>query len=436
MSLAGSVESFPLTAVASLLEAISADGVLRLAGPAGPAALHVAGGALVGWEPGDTTDAVDVVAGLLDTAGTSFRWDPESVPERRGIAVDLDDLMVRAGRRAAELGEMKRVAPSPSCRLTLLTDGVTDGIVLEPTQWRAVCAIGDGCTLTELAERLPASPLETHRLVGSLLGAGLVTVGDPAQPGPDVGEPAVHAAPGPIPDRTAPDEQVILSFTPGSAYPDLAVPGLLEPAHPPEAAADDVAGLPQAPPDIDGDDLLDAAGTEPAAAGTDIPDEAPTLHPPAWELPRRPVQPGAPGGAGGRLPTSLDVHSLLASLGEAPANPVSANPVSASPASATPVPADAAVAALPGPVPGGDPDEQGLDDRGPWPSDELLALVDQVASEVDQGDGSAREDPSGVASEAEGGSVGSAEEPSGDRSRAARAVERGALLRFFSSTRS
>lgn len=351
MALAGSIESFPLGAVMSLLESTTARGVLRFSDGV-DMELHVDRGVAVGWQPAVSDDPVALVAGALATRGARFAWDDSATPKGGRAPRALTVLVAEAERLAADWREMREVAPSPAHRVVLDPDGDPAAVTLDAADWRTVCAAGTGPSLAELAVALSLPALETHRAVRRLLEGGLVRIEAPASAG---GLPSVaDAAPGGSEPEASPVEESL-------------------------------------PPASDG-------GDDPLAA----------------------LLAGAPALAAEALPGAPDEQVAPDDAGEAEQTSVPAADVPA---------ADLSVAAAMHV-------DEALGDRGPWPQDQLRDLVEAAHRETGAALGTdaavATRDDLPVGHRAAGDAFMA---PELARSAPAATVDRGSLLRFFTTAR-
>lgn len=204
MSLSGSVESFPLKAVLSLLESTAARGVLCLTTPDGSSELHVDGGSLVGWRPHGGSDAADVLAGLMAAPEATFVWERHT-PDAGHPPVALSEMVRQAEARLDEWAEMRAIVPSVDHRVCLSVPADQPSVTVELADWTIICAVGDGRPLRDVLDRVGVPALSLYRSVGALVGSGLLRIEEPAPPAAPVSDYAAAL--------------VQAEFAPPSAYP-------------------------------------------------------------------------------------------------------------------------------------------------------------------------------------------------------------------------
>ncbi|HET9691464.1 MAG TPA: hypothetical protein VFP61_09940 [Acidimicrobiales bacterium] len=448
MALAGSIDTFPLGAAMGLLESTVARGVLRF-GHGVDVELHADGGALVGWAPADADDPVDLVARVLDTPGARFTWDDTTEPVVSHPPRALTGLAADAEARVGEWREMREVAPTPAHRLALAPTGDPAGVALDARDWAVVCAAGAAASLREVAGRLGVSALEAHRAVRRLRDAGLVRVEAPAAALPSVAADPDATAASPAagaPTGADPSEPPVAAGPLGRPLASA-----VEAASPVASADPDAA--PGEPEAAEAD--ADVDPVEALLAGIELPDPTPPVFvPKAASLLFRAVNTD-PGMGRRDAPTPPGGTRLPAPPSGAPRPPASTPPSASASATGGGV-ALATRLGMPGPLDADtdtDPAEataagpahvavDALGDRGPWPSDQLAALVDQAHQETAAALASAEAAAAGIAALVDRQTAGAAHAPAAPADTAhghlggeaaGRPVERTSLLRFFTT---
>ncbi len=210
VALQGTLETFALPDVLRLLASTKKSGVLRVDTDRGRGELQVVEGVLVGGSADRSPRAshpADVLFELLRSDDGSFVFDADAAVTATGEGEDVEAALAAAEAQMAEWAEIAAVVPSPN-RLVTLRAERHEPITLDAEQWRAVAAIGHGCTVTELSERLDAVEIVATRWVRDLVQLGAVDLSDDDvervdaavshAPAVEPSEPAVEA------DHTAP----------------------------------------------------------------------------------------------------------------------------------------------------------------------------------------------------------------------------------------
>lgn len=294
MSLSGSVESFPLKAVLSLLESTAARGVLCLTTPDGSSELHVDAGSLVGWRPHGGADAADVLAGLMAAQEATFVWERDT-PDASHPPVALSEMVRQAEGRLDEWAEMRAIVPSPDHRVCLTVPADQSSVTVELADWVIICAVGDGRPLRDVLDRVGVPALSLYRAVGALVGSGLLAIEEPAPPAAPVSDyaaalveaefapPSAYPAASPAGEFGGDDaaqvgaELAASGFDPYPAYDPQPDP---EGAVTPLPAARDEALTDRGPwPSEDLRSLVEQAQRETEAFGEAAPTDTPGTHP-------------------------------------------------------------------------------------------------------------------------------------------------------------
>lgn len=177
MSLQGSLDSFPLPDVLTLLASTKKRGELRVAGHQGAGRVWMADGAVVAAEAGPARALVDALFQLLRVDSGSFTFDPQAdVPA--GKPHELGPLIAEAEARLAEWQLIEAVVPSMATQVDLADELPASKVTVTAAQWRVLRAIAGGATVKDVAQLLDADEFGACQAVKLLADAGLVAVGD------------------------------------------------------------------------------------------------------------------------------------------------------------------------------------------------------------------------------------------------------------------
>jgi hypothetical protein len=235
MGLTGTLDAFDVAEVLQLLASTAQTGCLRIEGERGEGRLWLRDGEVAaistdgggagpgagagpgGFGAGGARGAAAQTAVPVDEALSDLmRYDrgvfsfgvgdvvpPEANPLARPEPVD--DLLGRASSLLAEWKDLEAVVPSLGYRVVLVPVLPDEGqVIVRAEQWPALVAVGAGCTVGDLAQRMRLTELNVLRLVRELIESGLVALDPSGAPAPA----APSAPPGPsaasIPGRRPP----------------------------------------------------------------------------------------------------------------------------------------------------------------------------------------------------------------------------------------
>ncbi len=181
MALHGDLDTFGLADVLQLLSATSKTGCLRVEGDGGQGAVWVRDGLVTTASTDRVPEAPldEIVCDLLRQRSGTYTFE---VDERSPVVDQPEpahELLDRAETLLAEWHELEEVVPSLDHRVGMV-EHLPDGeqVVVTANQWHALVAVGQGCTVAELAGTLGLTELHALRTVNGLVAAGLATVGD------------------------------------------------------------------------------------------------------------------------------------------------------------------------------------------------------------------------------------------------------------------
>ena len=174
MPLHGSLETFALPDVLTLLASTAKSGELRVTNPVLDGVL-LAAGKLVGSEVGGAVDHTDAVFKLLRLAGGTFTF-TEGTPGTIGEPEAVAPVLVRAQARLETWLEIEAVVPSMQALVTLAPALPGAEVTIDADRWQALVAIAGGNAVTVVAQRMELGSFDASRLVKELVDAGLVNV--------------------------------------------------------------------------------------------------------------------------------------------------------------------------------------------------------------------------------------------------------------------
>ena len=279
MSLRGSLETFALTEVLTMVASTGKSGELQVDGEALTGRVWLEGGEVVGARAGEATDPADAVFRLLCLTGGEFRFETGTPAPEAGTPQSVDAVLAAAQDRLSEWREIEAVIPSPESviRLQRALDG--GDVQLTGAQWDAVVALGAGRSLAELMELLDQDELATGRVLKGLVEAGLATV---------QAAPSKRAARKPAKGQATTREADTTATTPGADTTDTA-------AEAPEAPSTEAAPAGEPGTDLGRTDLVKQLASLNEAT-YELADDAEAV-PAGDEAGREPSAEGNPGAA-------------------------------------------------------------------------------------------------------------------------------------------
>lgn len=284
MALQGTLETFALADVLRLLASTKKSGVLRIDGGRGHGEMSIADGELVGASATGAPRAerpAEVLFELLRYETGSFVFDGDIEVVTGDHPVNVDEALADAEEQLREWREIEAVVPSPTRLVTLFADRDKD-ITLNPRQWAAVVALGEGASTNELSERLGVAELPATRLVRDLVELGAVEIGDEVSLLTASTSAATNVVIADLPTTIDPVEADLAFIDEPDASSAEESP--LEDV-PFEDAAPEVSGLEEAVLDAPDSDSLDSGNLDSYNADLDSPDlDSPDLDSPGLDL--------------------------------------------------------------------------------------------------------------------------------------------------------
>jgi hypothetical protein len=182
--LQGTLDAFGLAEVLPLLAATAKTGHLQVEGDGGHGDVWVRDGAVTAASTDRVSDAPldEVLCDLLRYQTGSFTFELDESSPEAATPENVHDLLDRAYELLAEWNDLQAVVPSLGHRLRLV-EHLSDGeqVTVTAAQWPALVAVGDGCTVGDLAAALSVTELQALRVVHDLVTSGLTTL-QPARP--------------------------------------------------------------------------------------------------------------------------------------------------------------------------------------------------------------------------------------------------------------
>jgi hypothetical protein len=283
--LRGSLDTFALPDVLTLLAGSAKSGELNVTGPAGSGRVWLDRGQIVEAEAGGTSEALAAVVHLLRMGGDGeFEFDGDVAAPDPGPATAVDEVLAAAAEQLAEWQEIEAVLPSQLAWLALVPEAPRAALKLTAGEWSAVVALGRGCSVAQAVEAVGGGALSASRVLKGLVEAGLVAVEVDEE---DAVVEAVVAEPAEVSPPAAAEveerEVAEAPFVPAPGQSDLVrhLSSLAPPAREQDPDAD--GGAPAAEPiarpvaETDGDATDEPAPSAPAAGPASQPVNRGTL---------------------------------------------------------------------------------------------------------------------------------------------------------------
>lgn len=231
MSLQGTLDTFGLEDVLSLLSSTKKKGELQVRGPGFSGSVWMDEGKLVGAEVPRCPTLVDAVFELLRLPEGDFSFQGDSPVRGPMTAQSVGDVLGDAADRLIEWRDIAVHIPSVHVKLRLEPAAPSSQVILDPDQWRLVVASAMGASLADLSEAMDMGEFQICRTAKFLVENGLAKtepVAPPAVPAPT----AVAETPVPQPEPVAVPVEPPAAPTAPAAAPQ---PAPQAPAQPPTA---------------------------------------------------------------------------------------------------------------------------------------------------------------------------------------------------------
>ena len=206
MALQGTIDSFPLTDVLTLLSTSKKSGRLALDGDRGSAALWITDGEVIGGDmaAGVGATAASLLFEMLRFGEASFVFDdaPAGIEPQQSVeATPLGDAMDQASALLAEWDDILAVVPSLAHRVVLVEELPEDSVTLDAASWSLVLAAASDPVVAVIGDALGLDEFGACSAAASLAERGLATIEEPVAIEPprvafdeiDADEPAASA---------------------------------------------------------------------------------------------------------------------------------------------------------------------------------------------------------------------------------------------------
>lgn len=176
MSLHGSLDTFALPDVLTLLASTGKSGELHVTGERTEGHVWVDGGKVVGAHAGRARVPVDALFELLRLPEGSFAFHAGKAADEPGDPADLAALLAEAQRRLEEWRSIEAVVPSLDASVTLAAELGVSEVIVGKDQWRALVAVAAEQRVAGVVDRLGLGEFDTCRTLKELVEGGLVTI--------------------------------------------------------------------------------------------------------------------------------------------------------------------------------------------------------------------------------------------------------------------
>jgi hypothetical protein len=181
LTLQGNLDTLSIAHVLGVLAAADKTGCLRVHSDHGHAALWLRDGELTAGAtdrvPGGPFD--EVVGDLLRYEDGSFVFDPDDGAPEGTEPTPIDDLLQDGRRLLAEWDELLAEVPSLDHRVALSAELGDEPVTITADQWPTLTAVGDGCSVRDLATTLRLTELGVLRVLNDLRSLGLASIQAP-----------------------------------------------------------------------------------------------------------------------------------------------------------------------------------------------------------------------------------------------------------------
>ena len=234
-----------------LLASTAKTGRLRVTGDRGSGSIWVDSGKIVATELTVAGSAepkpADVLFGLLRFSSGSFSFENDARPASPNPSVDLEPVLVAAESMVVEWRSIEEVIPSFDSFLTLSAELGGNDVMVDPSRWRAIAAIGQGAAVESVGEALGMSEIELGRTLKELVELGLINVGAPRDDAPQtevISSPVVpQAVEAPLEVLEPPPLETVAAVDATDSGPQDGYPAELAPAEEFAAAGESAAAV-------------------------------------------------------------------------------------------------------------------------------------------------------------------------------------------------
>ena len=181
MALQGTIDTFPLTDVLSLIGSSATTGRLSIDGDRGHAEIWVDAGQVVGGEALGIRvgDAAELVFELLRFGEAAFEFTAvasEDLPEFELTPEQLPEALAAAAELRTQWDEIEAVVPSLAHRVRLVPELPEDELVVDAALWSVLVVAGASPSIAALGDELGLGEFGACAAVASLVERSLATV--------------------------------------------------------------------------------------------------------------------------------------------------------------------------------------------------------------------------------------------------------------------
>ncbi len=182
MSLQGTLRTLGITEVLEFLADRSATGRLDITADSGSATYWMLRGEVAEvdyeFERESGVDAAESTYYALSELDGTFFFDEGEAPEHGTPTESVADVLGRTADTAEGWSLVEEQIPTPQHQL-IRSDALDGSVTIEPAWWRALDAIGSGCSSRALAESLGMRALAASTMAADMARVGLIVVDEP-----------------------------------------------------------------------------------------------------------------------------------------------------------------------------------------------------------------------------------------------------------------
>ncbi len=182
MSLQGTLRTLGITEVLEFLADRSATGRLDITADSGSATYWMLRGEVAEvdyeFERESGVDAAESTYYALSELDGTFFFDEGEAPEHGTPTESVADVLGRTADTAEGWSLVEEQIPTPQHQL-IRSDALDGSVTIEPEWWRALDAIGSGCSSRTLADSLGMRALAASTMAADMARVGLIVVDEP-----------------------------------------------------------------------------------------------------------------------------------------------------------------------------------------------------------------------------------------------------------------
>jgi hypothetical protein len=215
VSLQGSLDTFALPDVLSLLSSTGKSGELLVTGGRSQGHVWLKDGKVVGALAGRASAPVDVLFELLRVVEGEFRFSGDLPDAEVGPPEDLAPILAEAQNRLVEWRGIEKVVPSLEAAVRLVPDAPGPEVTIRSDQWRLLVAIASELRVQGVIDRSGMGEFDTCRTIKELVESGLAevdTLDSVPSGGATVSGPAQTDVPAPTDAADAPSDEELVEL--------------------------------------------------------------------------------------------------------------------------------------------------------------------------------------------------------------------------------